>query len=129
MELEEERDDIRFDHEELRIEYEVLKDRLDYSKEGHFEITIHKLKKENEKLKENITDHPDFVEAAIDWYERHNWMIDEDEYEELQKENEELKKENKNLKQVVDNETGHNRMLEKKYKKLKEENKELKEKL
>jgi hypothetical protein len=40
---------------------------------------------------------------------------------------EELKEENKQLKRVVDNETAHNRMLEKKNKKLKEENKELKE--
>ena len=39
----------------------------------------------------------------------------------------ELEEENKKLKQVVDNETAHNRMLERKNKELKEENKELKQ--
>ena len=40
---------------------------------------IKKLKEENEKLKEDITNHPDFEEIATDWYERHNWIVDKDE--------------------------------------------------
>jgi len=50
------------------------------------------LGKENKELKEDITNHPDFEEIATDWYERHNWMVDKDEFTELQEENKELKK-------------------------------------
>jgi len=40
---------------------------------------------------DDITNHPDFVETATDWYERHNWTIDKDDFAELQEENKKLK--------------------------------------
>ena len=43
------------------------------------------------ELKEDITNHPDFAEIATDWYERHVWMVDKDEFEKLQEENKKLK--------------------------------------
>lgn len=44
----------------------------------------------NKKLKEDITNHPDFAEIATDWYERHVWMVDKDEFEKLKEENKKL---------------------------------------
>jgi hypothetical protein len=49
------------------------------------------LDEENAKLKEDITQHPDFVDIATDWYERHNWMMDKDDFDKLQDENTKLK--------------------------------------
>jgi len=87
--------------EENDKEKNTLKVEIAKLKEENKELmqlnTAHKehkdlLKIQNEKLKEDITNHPDFAEIATDWYERHNWMVDVDEYKELKKENEELKR-------------------------------------
>ena len=48
--LKEENQDLTFDSENLQVENEVLKDNLEYAKEGHLEITVEELKKENKKL-------------------------------------------------------------------------------
>ena len=39
-----------------------------------------------------------FEEIATDWYERHNWMVDKDEFTELQEENKILKDKSKGFK-------------------------------
>ena len=54
------------------------------------------LTEENENLKEDLTNHPDFAEIASDWYERHNWTIDKDDFAELQEENKKLTEKNDN---------------------------------
>ncbi len=59
---------------------------------------LKELQEQNKKLKEDITNHPDFEEIATDWYERHNWMVDKDEFTELKEENKKLKEEIKKLK-------------------------------
>ena len=95
--------------EENDKEKNTLKVEIAKLKEENKELmqlnTAHKehkdlLKIQNEKLKEDITNHPDFAEIATDWYERHNWMVDVDEYKELKKENKELKRDNWTDKQV-----------------------------
>ena len=57
-----------------------------------------KLKEENKNLKEDITNHPDFNEIATDWYERHVWIVDKDEYANLLTEYEDKKEEIEQLK-------------------------------
>ena len=66
---------------------------------------IQELQEENKELKEDITNHPDFEEIATDWYERHNWMVDKDEFTELKEENKKLKELNEQTeKQIADHE-------------------------
>ena len=75
---------------------------------------------EIKKLKEDITNHPDFEEIATDWYERHNWIVDKDQFTELQEENKKLKKTIKNSKKI-------RKIQEEAYDKLEEETETLKE--
>jgi len=72
------------ENQKLKEENATLKQKLeDETCWEEFQEVMDKLKEQNKKLKEDITTHPDFAAIATDWYERHNWLVDVDEYNEL----------------------------------------------
>jgi len=72
------------ENQKLKEENATLKQKLeDETCWEEFQEVMDKLKEQNKKLKEDITTHPDFAAIATDWYERHNWSVDVDEYNEL----------------------------------------------
>ena len=128
--LKEEKDEelkLRLDLEEDLVK---LKEELDQSEKQRYEDNekargvITEVCNENATLKEDITTHPDFAAIATDWYERHNWLVDVDEYNELKEQNETLQHQYDMAIQIDNNKISH---LEVEIKDLEEENKDLKE--
>ena len=66
----------------LQQEIEKLEEALNRYPENSAGYTQEEID-EMVSIKEDISEHPDFVEIATDWYERHNWLIDKDEFEKL----------------------------------------------